>query len=335
MDRDLTLLSQDYANTPVTLTDYIYPAIQKQYVTILSLESKVLADDDIEAIHQMRVSLRRLRSQIQAFSSILDIPKVMGEKQIGKIAKVLGKVRDLDVLQDTCKNHKNNLPDVEKVHLEKVISTIIKRRRKEILKVKLMLNDRDYQYFKLGINNWLNNPQYMPTAKVEIGSILPDLLLPTIGDFFIDSSWWIDLDLDSGIDPELAVSQLLLIHGDILHDFRKQAKATRYLLEIFVDRYPAQYGNYLKDFKQIHQLFGNIQDNIVLDKFIRKALGKQAPTKLPTLYDRLTRSNHLNWDNWQPIQNRYRQSNIRQELQLFLIQKSISEIGIEDKTQHV
>jgi CHAD domain-containing protein len=66
VDRDLTLLSQDYANMPITLADYIYPAIQKQYVTILTLESKVLADDDVEAIHQMRVSLRRLRSQIQA-----------------------------------------------------------------------------------------------------------------------------------------------------------------------------------------------------------------------------------------------------------------------------
>ncbi|WP_310428215.1 CHAD domain-containing protein [Chamaesiphon sp. VAR_48_metabat_135_sub] len=322
MNQPLTLFEPDRTKMPVTtLADYIYPAIQKQYVTILTLEAKVLADDDIEAIHQMRVSLRRLRSQIQAFTAVLDIPKYMGDKQIGKIAKVLGKVRDLDVLQNTCKHHQSNLPDSEQIHLDKVASTIVKRRRKEILKVKLMLNDRDYQYFKLGVNNWLNNPQYLPTAQVEIKSILPELLLPTIGQLFIDPSWWIDQD--SGIDPELAVSQLLLIHGDIFHNFRKQMKATRYLMEIFVDRYPAQYLDYLKDFKQVHQLFGNIQDNLVLDKFIRKALGKRAPTKLPTLYDRIARSNHLNWNNWQPIQDRYRQSTIRQEFQLFLIKELI------------
>ena len=336
MNQPLTLFEPDCANMPVTkLADYIYPAIQKQYVTILTLEAKVLADDDVEAIHQMRVSLRRLRSQIQAFASVLDIPNCMGDKQIGKIAKVLGKVRDLDVLQKTCKHHQSNLPDAEQIHLDKVASTIIKRRRKEILKVKLMLNDRDYQYFKLGINNWLNNPQYSPTAQVGIGSILPELLLPAIGKLFIDPSWWIDLDLDSGIDPELAVSQLLIIHGDILHDFRKQVKATRYLMEIFVDRYPPQYLDYLKDFKQVHQLFGDIQDNIVLDKFIRKALGKRSPTKLPTLYDRIARSNHLSWDNWQPIQDRYRQSKLRQEFQLFLIQASIAVVDVKDKTQHV
>jgi CHAD domain-containing protein len=320
---NLTLLQPECARMPATLADYIYPAIQKHYVAILSLEADVLADNDVEAVHRMRVSLRRLRSQIQAFGSVLDIPKWMGDKQIGKIAKVLGKVRDLDVLQNTCKHHQLNLPDTEQTHLEKIASTIIKRRRKEILKVKLMLNDRDYQYFKLSVNNWLNNPQYRSTAQVEIRSILPELLLPSIGKLFIDPSWWIDLDLKAGIDSELAVSQLLIIHGDILHDFRKQMKATRYLMEIFIDRYPPQYLDYLKDFKQVHQLFGNIQDNIVLDKFIRKALGKRAPTKLPTLYDRIIRSNHLNWNNWQPIQDRYRQSTIRQEFQLFLIKELV------------
>jgi CHAD domain-containing protein len=323
VNHNSTLLKQDFTQATVTLADYIYPAIQKEYVTILTLESKVLADDDLDAIHQMRVSLRRLRSQIQAFGSILDLPAVMGEKQIGKIAKVLGKVRDLDVLKKTCKSHEINLPDAEKVYIDKVIATILKRRRKEILKVKLMLNDQDYQYFKLGINNWLNNPQYLPTATAEIGSILPELLLPAIGKLLIDASWWMNLNVDAGVDPELAVSQLLIIHGEIFHNFRKQAKATRYLMEIFVDRYPSRYQDYLKDLKQIHQLFGNIQDNLVLDKFIRKVVGKRAPTKLPTLYNRITRSNYLSWHSWQPIQSQYRQLATKQEFNLFLIQDII------------
>jgi CHAD domain-containing protein len=326
VDQNLRLLEQNSTNATVTLADYIYPAIQKEYVTILTLESKVIADDDTEAIHQMRVSLRRLRSQIQAFGSILNIPTVMDEKQIGKIAKVLGKVRDLDVLKKTCKSREINLPDAEKIYIDKVLATILKRRRKEILKVKLMLNDRDYQYFKLGINNWLNNPQYLPTATIPVGSILPELLLPAIGKLFIDPSWWIDLELDSGMKPEVAVSQLLLIHGEVFHNFRKQVKATRYLMEIFVDRYPSRYQEYLKDVKQIHQLFGNIQDNLVLDKFIRKVVGKRAPTKLPTLYERIERSTYLSWHSWQPIQARYQQSAAKQEFNLLLIQAIIQDL---------
>lgn len=323
MNQNLILPEQNSTDVMVTLADYIYPAIQKEYVTILTLESKVLVDDDVETIHQMRVSLRRLRSQIQAFGSILNIPTVMGENQIGKIAKVLGRVRDLDVLKKTCKSREINLPDGEKVHIDKVFTAILKRRRKEILKVKLMLNDRDYQYFKLGMNNWLNNPQYLSTATVEIGSILPEFLLPSIGKLFIDPSWWIDLDLDSGIEPELAVSQLLLIHGEVFHNFRKQVKATRYLMEIFADRYPCRYQDYLTDIKQLQQLFGNIQDNLVLDKFVRKVVGKKAPMKLPIFYERIDRSTYLSWNSWQPIQSKYRQSATKQEFNLLLIQDII------------
>jgi CHAD domain-containing protein len=326
VDRDLTLFQQDCAKMPVTLADHIYPAIQKQYVTILTLEADVLADEDLEAVHQMRVSLRRLRSQIQAFASVLDIPKVMGDKQIGQIAKILGKVRDLDVLHDNFKTYRVDLPDSEQMCLDKVASTIVKRRRKEILKVKLMLNERDYQYFKLGINNWLNNPQYMPISSIEFSSILPDLLLPVVGQLFLNPGWWVDPKLDSQSEPELAVSQLLLIHGEALHSLRKQVKVTRYLMEMFVDRYPSRYRDYLKDFKQVHKLLGNIQDNLVLDKFIRKVLGKRVITKLPTLYSRIVRSNYLNWQTWQPIQERYRRLETKQEFQLLLIQDIIKSV---------
>ena len=161
----------------------------------------------------------------------------------------------------------------------------------------------------------------MPTARLEIGSILPDLILPVVGQVFLNPGWWFDLDL--GLEPESAVTQMLAIHGETLHSLRKQLKAIRYLMEMFPDRYPPRYREYLKEFKQIHQLFGNIQDNIVLDEFIRKALGKRAATKLPTLYDRMARSNYLNWQTWQPIQHQYRQSATKRELQLLLIQDII------------
>ncbi len=315
----MTLLEQDSVSTPITLADYIYSAIQKQYISIVTAEAQVLDDESVSAIHHLRVSLRRLRSQIQAFSTILDIPSTIGDKQIGKIARVLGKVRDLDVLKDNLKNYRADLPESERSQLEKVITTISKRRRKEILKVRLMFDDKDYQYFKLGINNWLNHPEYTPTAKLNCEEILPDLLLSVIARFLLDPGWWIELDLVDGVTPESAVSQLLLANGDCLHDLRKQAKAVRYLMEMFPDRYPPQYQDYLQEFKQVHQIFGNIQDNIVLDKFTCKVLGKHAPHKLPTFYEHIASENYLNWQNWQPIRDRYRQVKIKQELKLLLI----------------
>ncbi len=316
-------LLTDYCIDRVTLADYIYPAIQKQYIAILTHEADVIGDGDIEAVHQMRVSLRRLRSLIQAFAPIMDVPKVMGNKPIGKIAKILGKVRDLDVLHDTCKGYEVNLPDSERSHLDEVVTIVAKRRRKAMFKVKLMFEEKDYQYFKLALNNWLNYPQYTSAINVPIESILPDLLLATVGQLFLNSGWWINTNLDSESDPEIAVTRSILIHGQVFHNLRKQVKAVRYLMELFPDRYNSAYSNYLKDFKQIHQLFGDIQDRIVLDNFIQRSLGKRTIHKLPTIYAQISRDNYLSWQKWQIIQNRYQPLAARQELQLLLIQGTI------------
>jgi CHAD domain-containing protein len=305
----------------VTLADYIYPAIQKQYIAIVTHEADVLKNGDIEAVHQMRVSLRRLRSMIQAFAPIIDIPKVMGDKPIGKIAKILGKVRDLDVLQDTCKTYHANLPTVEQDYLAEVITKIGKRRRKSLVKAQLMLGDRDYQYFKLALNTWLNDPRYTPTIHVPIESILPDLLLSAIGELFLNSAWWLALDTD--LESETAVAIMLKTRGNCLHSLRKQVKATRYLMELFPDRYNPLYNNYLKDFKQIHQLLGSIQDGVVLDDFIQRVLGKRAMTKLPNMYAQIDRNNSQIWQDWQPIQHRYQQLSIKQELRSLLMEVTI------------
>ena len=80
-----------------------------------------------------------------------------------------------------CEADQANLPNSERAHLQEVISKISKRRRKAKFKVELMLDDKDYQFFKLGLNNWLNNPQYTQTSYVPIESILPDLLVPVVG----------------------------------------------------------------------------------------------------------------------------------------------------------
>jgi CHAD domain-containing protein len=305
----------------VTLADYIYPAIQKQYIAIVTHEADVRETGEIEAVHQMRVSLRRLRSMIQAFAPIIDVPKVMGDKQIGKIAKILGKVRDLDVLQDTCTTYHANLPTAEQEHLAEVITKIGKRRRKSLIKAQMMLADRDYRSFKLALNTWLNHPRYTPAIDVSIESILPDLLLSVVSDLFLNPGWWVAID--PSVESELAVTQVLQTQGHFLHSLRKQIKATRYLLELFPDRYSPLYNNYLKDFKQIHQLLGNIQDGVVLDDFIARVLGKRATTKLPNMYAQIDRRKYETWQNWQPIQHRYQQLSTKQELRSLLMEVTI------------
>ena len=77
--------------SPQTFADYAYSAIALSTKKIIKNEKGVLADEDPEYVHQMRVGLRKLRSVLIGFSPALDLPKIVEEKSIGKIAQILGK----------------------------------------------------------------------------------------------------------------------------------------------------------------------------------------------------------------------------------------------------
>ncbi len=66
---------------------------------LLEWRDDVLRHDDIEAVHKMRVASRRLRATLDAYEAIC-APRPFKEvyKEIKKIADILGKARDTDVM---------------------------------------------------------------------------------------------------------------------------------------------------------------------------------------------------------------------------------------------
>jgi len=88
---------------PQTIADLAYVAIARNTKKFIKYETAVLSDKDPEDLHQMRVGLRRLRSIIVGFQPVLKISRTCNQKNIGKIARTLGKKRDLDILIDNIK----------------------------------------------------------------------------------------------------------------------------------------------------------------------------------------------------------------------------------------
>ena len=62
-------------------------------------QAEVLADDDPEALHQLPVALRRLRTALGQFGPALELPKGVTERRIAQVAERTGRCRDLDVLR--------------------------------------------------------------------------------------------------------------------------------------------------------------------------------------------------------------------------------------------
>jgi CHAD domain-containing protein len=116
------------------------------------------------------------------------------------------------------------------------------------------------------------------------------------------------------------VVQLLNTHGDLVHDLRKQAKRVRYQMELFTDFYSSTYQDYLNDIKEIQRILGEIQDSFVLAGFLADTLNSEITVQLPTLAAQLTEARYQAWQEWQRLQQRYLNPQVRKDFHLAVLQ---------------
>jgi len=325
---------------PKTFGYWAYLAIKKHFNKTIKHETDVLEDKDPEALHQMRVGMRRLRTAVTGFAPALLLPKVAKEEKIAKVARRLGELRDLDVLQDALQNqYLPALPTQEQDTLKKVLGTLEKRRQKSLEQVQTTLKGQSYQKLKQAFQAYIDQPTYGELAEISIYEVLPDLLLPSLSKLFLHPAWLVgvkleagEIDVPSALNSEIVV-QLLNTHGDILHSLRKQAKRVRYQMELFTDFYGSTYEDYLKDIKEIQSLLGQIQDSFVLAEFLTDALDSEMTEQLPTLAAQLTEARYRTWQEWQPLQERYLNPQTRKDLHQVVLQPvSIADQESEDRS---
>jgi CHAD domain-containing protein len=67
-----------------TFGDWAAVAIAKHTHKMLQHEAEALQDQDPEALHQMRIGMRRLRTALTGFAPALELPKAAQEKMLPK-----------------------------------------------------------------------------------------------------------------------------------------------------------------------------------------------------------------------------------------------------------
>lgn len=312
-----------------TFGDWAYVAIAKHYTKILKHETEVLKNTDPEELHQMRVGMRRLRSVLTGFELALVLPKGLEARTVAKIARILGNLRDLDVLEENLvKNYLHELPEAEQQILTKITTKLSKKKAKSFKQVKAILRSNSYHKLKKSFEKWLSNPQYQQIAQIPIDLILPDLLLPQISQLLLHPGWLVGVTLEAGeIQPPKALSQteveVILRHqGVILHDLRKEAKRSRYNLELFSHFYGEDYHHYVDQIKEIQTIIGEIQDFYVFNLFFVQNLSHNWTDKLPHLAKQFQDTRYQQWQQWEKLQQQFLNPEIRQDLRL-TIQNSI------------
>ncbi|MGL4621656.1 MAG: CHAD domain-containing protein [Chroococcidiopsis sp.] len=324
-----------------TLGDRAVLAIKKHFEKFLKHEADVIADSDPEALHQMRVGMRRLRSAIAGFAPAIDLPKPAQEKKIGRIARILGSLRDLDVLRESLENkYKPALPADEQEQLDTALVYLYKRRRKAFAKVHETLTGDRYQELKQALEKWLSQPQLQPIAQMPIQATLPDLLLSEVGRLLLHPGWLVGTKLQdeqvvvqTGQTPAQAKQQLT-DKAPLLHSLRKETKRARYQMEVFANFYGASYETYLEDLKAIQSILGQFQDSAVLSEFLADALQSKIEKTMPTLADLLAEHNYKAWQQWQTLQQRYLNLESRKGLHLSILMPTWENVNNGQSTEH-
>lgn len=322
-------MAEFIAETTVSFGDWAYQAIAKYTNKFSKHEVKVLQDQDPEELHQMRVGMRKLRSAVTGFSLGLNLPESAEDKSIGKIARTLGKLRDLDVLLEIIEQqYLPDLPNNEQQELTKALRQLKSQRKKTFKLVKSTLAGKKYAQLQKSLQKWLQEPRYSEISNINLKYIIPDLLLPEVSSFLLHPGWLIGINWEQGeylINKNLSletVETILHNQGTTLHDLRKKAKRCRYQMELFTQFYGDDYQNYLQDVKKVQTVLGNLQDNAVLTKVLTKIVGKNIAQKMPVFSKLMQDDRYQQWQKWQELQFKFWQPSRRQQFYQVIIQPS-------------
>ncbi|MBE9186285.1 CHAD domain-containing protein [Microcoleus sp. LEGE 07076] len=325
-----------------TLGDAASGAIEKYFSKTIAREAEVIKDKDAEELHQMRVGLRRLRSAVTGFAPVLDLPKEASEAKIGKVGRILGTLRDLDVMLESLqKCYYPNLPIDEQEVLDEALSSLLKQRRRALKAVRAVLEQKNYQSLKKSIENWLSKPQFRAIEQLPIAEVLPDLLLPQVSEFFLHPAWLLGTEYEEGkvkVGDDLnesAVEKKLAAEGTILHDLRKQAKRVRYLMNLFGDFYGPSYEGYVEDVKAVQECLGDIQDSEVLGGFLTDFVDRDLKKELPKLAGLLAQNRYTAWGKWQVLQAKYLSPETRQGCREALIHPAVDDAAKVEASQQL
>ncbi|MDB9534393.1 CHAD domain-containing protein [Dolichospermum planctonicum CS-1226] len=316
-----------------TLAETAHQAIEKHFVKTIKWEKAVKKDEDPEAVHQMRVGMRRLRTAVSRFARYLILPKSVSDKNIGKFARILGGIRDLDVLEEILrKNYQPHLVVKEQEILKTALTELDKQREIALSHVEKIFKDENYKSFKNECESWLKNPSYQGFSSIKIYHVLPDLLSPEVSQFCLHPGWLIGTKI---INSEIVIQtkwtpiqleEHLKTEGKTLHSLRKQAKRLRYQMELFTELYGESFAAHIHDVKNIQEILGMIQDNMVLHEWLENIFKSELDRKLPGLTTLLAANRHQLWQEWQPLQQRYLQADTRYNLHLVVLQPNLTDI---------
>jgi len=152
-------------------------AIALSVIRLILHDPVVRIDVDPEGVHQTRVATRRLRSDLRTFRPLLDRDWAQGLRdELGWIARVLGDVRDGDVLLERLRRRADDLPAEERASAQPVLTTLQQSRAGAHATLLEMLRSDRYVALLDRLVAAANAPGFRPSADEPAGESIPKLV---------------------------------------------------------------------------------------------------------------------------------------------------------------
>jgi len=291
---------------PLTSGEFALDLIRGQTRRLGNLQAEVLADRDLEPLHQLRVSLRRLRTAMGQFAPALDFPDGVSVRRIAVVARRTGLCRDLDVLHGRLRDQfLPRLPEGEQDSLEGAMKRLGQDRAQAFSTLQEALHSSRYLKLLARLHKWQHKPRFTALGRLPLMPWLPDWQAPFTAGLFLDPGWF-------EADPL----------AETLHALRKRIKQARYSLEHFDQWCEPALRGWIQDLRAAQDHLGDLHDlqilhrNFILGDSLKKSL------KLPVFQAELEAQQQLCWIQWRELAER-----IYTESHRHMVQRQLQQLG--------
>ncbi len=226
---------------------------------------------DIEAVHRMRVAIRRMRSLLKLLSDYYRAGKVSKlESGLREIARALGRIRDLDVLILDLERYAASAPPERQAHIQAVINRLERRRVKQRQRLNVLLDSKGYGRFLRRLKRF-GKTRGKGARRIKVRSAPHQVrhVLPVL--------------LHQGL-ARVKAYDAILPGADMqeLHALRVEFKQLRYALEFFQPNLGRSAGPFLRSARNMQDVLGRINDIAVFIEAVGR-LKKLSPEEAHAL----------------------------------------------------
>ncbi len=282
----------------ITTGEQVQQLIAHQLSRLESLRPEVLRGEDPEALHQFRVSLRRLRSLLSQFGPALQLPPRLNRARIAALARATGSCRDADVLREHLEERLLPRLDPGEQKACAPLQRQLKRQRRQALKeLQAELSSGRTRRLLNRLECWCRDPRYTSLGLQSLAAWLPEWLQACGGTCFLHGGWFATQPSDAE-----------------LHELRKRIKEVRYGLEALRSWLGEAGEAWIGDLREVQSCLGDLHDLEVLMQLLGHQHLADDAASGAGLHRLLEEQRQERWQEWLALRTKLLQPDRRRSL---------------------